>query len=77
MTRVALSRCALQQRNSLLRAIREETAGRAELHFWDAAFLDSGGALVEERPFPVDLIPKLVLVLVLKTGKVKSSNRLF
>ena len=40
---------ALQQRNSLLRAIREETAGRAELRFWDAAFLDSGGALVEER----------------------------
>jgi DNA replication and repair protein RecF len=40
---------ALQQRNSLLRAIREESAGRAELRFWDAAFLDSGGALVEER----------------------------
>ena len=39
----------LQQRNSLLRAIREETAGRAELRFWDAAFLDSGGMLVEER----------------------------
>jgi len=40
---------ALQQRNSLLRAIREEQAGRDELRFWDGAFLDAGGALVEER----------------------------
>ncbi len=39
----------LQQRNSLLRAIREEQAGRDELRFWDAAFLDSGGAIVAER----------------------------
>lgn len=39
----------LQQRNSLLRAIREEGATRAELRFWDGAFLDAGGAIVEER----------------------------
>jgi DNA replication and repair protein RecF len=39
----------LQQRNSLLRAIREEQAGRDELRFWDAAFLDAGAALVTER----------------------------
>ena len=39
----------LQQRNSLLRAIREEQAGRDELHFWDASFLDAGGAIVAER----------------------------
>jgi len=39
----------LQQRNSLLRAIREEQAGRDELRFWDAAFLDAGGAIVAER----------------------------
>ena len=39
----------LQQRNSLLRAIREEGAGRDELRFWDTAFLDSGGAIVAER----------------------------
>ncbi len=39
----------LQQRNSLLRAIREEGASRAELHFWDTAFLDAGGAIVAER----------------------------
>src|SRR5258706_8898064 len=39
----------LQQRNSLLRAIREEQAGRDELRFWDASFLDSGGAIVAER----------------------------
>lgn len=39
----------LQQRNGLLRAIREETATRAELRYWDGAFLDAAGALVEER----------------------------
>ncbi|HEY7132130.1 MAG TPA: DNA replication/repair protein RecF [Candidatus Limnocylindrales bacterium] len=39
----------LQQRNSLLRAIREEQASRDELRFWDATFLDAGGAIVAER----------------------------
>ncbi|MFL5674594.1 MAG: DNA replication/repair protein RecF [Chloroflexota bacterium] len=39
----------LQQRNSLLRAIREEGASRDELRFWDGSFLDAGGAIVEER----------------------------
>jgi DNA replication and repair protein RecF len=39
----------LQQRNSLLRAIREEGASRAELRFWDGAFLDAGSAIVAER----------------------------
>jgi DNA replication and repair protein RecF len=39
----------LQQRNSLLRAIREEQAGRDELRFWDGSFLDAGGAIVRER----------------------------
>jgi DNA replication and repair protein RecF len=39
----------LQQRNSLLRAIREEQAGRDELRFWDGSFLDAGGAIVAER----------------------------
>ncbi|HEX3427341.1 MAG TPA: DNA replication/repair protein RecF [Candidatus Limnocylindrales bacterium] len=39
----------LQQRNSLLRAIREEQAGRDELRFWDESFLDAGGAIVSER----------------------------
>jgi DNA replication and repair protein RecF len=39
----------LQQRNSLLRAIREEGASRDELRFWDGAFLDAGGAIVAER----------------------------
>jgi DNA replication and repair protein RecF len=40
---------ALQQRNSLLRAIREEQASRDELRLWDAPFLDAGGAVVGER----------------------------
>src|SRR6185295_16729729 len=39
----------LQQRNSLLRAIREEQATRAELRFWDDSFLESGAAIVEAR----------------------------
>jgi DNA replication and repair protein RecF len=39
----------LQQRNSLLRAIREEGASRDELRFWDGAFLDAGSAIVAER----------------------------
>jgi DNA replication and repair protein RecF len=40
---------ALQQRNGLLRAIREETASRDELRYWDRPFLDSGGAVVAAR----------------------------
>jgi DNA replication and repair protein RecF len=40
---------ALQQRNSLLRAIREEQASRDELRYWDSVLLDSGGAIVAER----------------------------
>ena len=40
---------ALQQRNSLLRAIREEQASRDQLRFWDAAVLDSGAAVVTAR----------------------------
>jgi len=40
---------ALQQRNSLLRAIREEEADRGQLRFWDETFLEAGGAIVAER----------------------------
>lgn len=40
---------ALQQRNGLLRAIREEQASRQELRFWDETLLDAGGAVVAER----------------------------
>jgi DNA replication and repair protein RecF len=40
---------ALQQRNGLLRAIRDETAGRDELRYWDQPFLDAGGAIVAAR----------------------------
>jgi DNA replication and repair protein RecF len=39
----------LQQRNSLLRAIREETATRDQLRFWDDTFLDTAGRVVEAR----------------------------
>jgi DNA replication and repair protein RecF len=40
---------ALAQRNSLLRAIREEQADRAELRYWDNPMLDAGAAVVSER----------------------------
>jgi DNA replication and repair protein RecF len=40
---------ALQQRNGLLRAIRDETASRDELRYWDQPFLDAGGAVVAAR----------------------------
>jgi len=40
---------ALQQRNGLLRAIREETAERSELRYWDRPFLDAGGEVVALR----------------------------
>jgi len=40
---------ALQQRNGLLRAIREEQAGRDELRFWNETLVESGGAIVAER----------------------------
>jgi DNA replication and repair protein RecF len=40
---------ALQQRNGLLRAIREEQATRDELRFWDQTLLESGAAVREER----------------------------
>lgn len=40
---------ALQQRNSLLRAIRDETASRDDLRLWDQPFLDSGAEIVAFR----------------------------
>ena len=40
---------ALQQRNGLLRAIREEQATRDQLRFWDTTLLDAGGAIVAEE----------------------------
>jgi DNA replication and repair protein RecF len=40
---------ALQQRNSLLRAIREEQASRDQLRMWDAPLLETGAAIVTER----------------------------
>jgi DNA replication and repair protein RecF len=39
----------LQQRNGLLRQIREEQASRDELRFWDATLLDAGAAVREKR----------------------------
>lgn len=40
---------ALQQRNGLLRAIREEAADRADLRYWDRPFLDAGSEVVTAR----------------------------
>jgi DNA replication and repair protein RecF len=46
----------LQQRNSLLRAIREEQATRDQLRFWDDTFLDTGGRVVAARLALLDQI---------------------
>jgi DNA replication and repair protein RecF len=40
---------ALAQRNSLLRAIREERASRDQLPFWDARLLEAGTAILLAR----------------------------
>jgi DNA replication and repair protein RecF len=40
---------ALAQRNALLRAIREEQAGRTDLPPWDAAVLDAGATILAAR----------------------------
>ena len=40
---------ALQQRNGLLRAIRDDAASRDDLRYWDRPFLDAGGAVVAAR----------------------------
>lgn len=40
---------ALQQRNSLLRLIREETADRDQLRYWDEPFLAAGAEIVAGR----------------------------
>jgi DNA replication and repair protein RecF len=47
---------ALQQRNGLLRLIREEQATRDQLRFWDATFLESGSAVVAERLRTLDAL---------------------
>jgi DNA replication and repair protein RecF len=47
---------ALQQRNGLLRQIREEQASRAELRFWDATLLDAGAGVREERARLLDAL---------------------
>jgi DNA replication and repair protein RecF len=47
---------ALQQRNSLLRAIREETAGREELRYWDETLIEAGAAIVAERLRLLDVL---------------------
>ena len=39
----------LQQRNSLLRQIREEGATRDQLRFWDESFIETGGQVVAAR----------------------------
>ena len=47
---------ALQQRNSLLRAIREGEADRSELRYWDEPLLVAGSALVAARLSTLELL---------------------
>jgi DNA replication and repair protein RecF len=46
---LATYRRALEQRNGLLRSIREQRSSRDELRFWDTTLLDAGAAIVTER----------------------------
>jgi DNA replication and repair protein RecF len=46
---------ALQQRNSLLRAIREGEAERDQLRYWDEPLLSAGAAIVSARLRVLDL----------------------
>ncbi len=46
---LALYARTLQQRNGLLRRIREEQASRDELRFWDATLVEAGAAVRDER----------------------------
>jgi DNA replication and repair protein RecF len=47
---------ALQQRNSLLRAIREGEADRDQLRLWDEPFLAAGSAIVTSRLRLLDVL---------------------
>ena len=47
---------ALTQRNNLLRRIREEQAGRDELHYWDAVVTGEGGRIVRWRREALDAL---------------------
>ena len=47
---------ALQQRNSLLRAIREGEADRSQLRYWDEPLLASGAAIVTARLSLLELL---------------------
>jgi DNA replication and repair protein RecF len=47
---------ALQQRNSLLRAIREGEADRSQLRYWDEPLVASGAALVAARLSMLELL---------------------
>jgi DNA replication and repair protein RecF len=51
---------ALQQRNGLLRAIREGLAGSDQLAYWDELLINEGGTLVAQR---LDLLEELAAPL--------------
>ena len=47
---------ALRQRNSLLKSIREGTAGRDQLRYWDEVLTASGGEVIEGRLDALDAL---------------------
>lgn len=63
---------ALQQRNGLLRAIRDETAARDELRYWDQPFLDAGGAVVAAR---LRLLDRAAAPLAAAHGEIAPEER--
>jgi len=64
---------AVQQRNGLLRAIAEGSAGRAELAFWDRVLVDEGGEIVRLR---LELLDRLGGPLAVAHGEIAPSEGL-
>jgi DNA replication and repair protein RecF len=58
---------ALQQRNGLLRRIRDGEAGLDQLPYWDAIVIEEGGAIVAER---LALLDELAPVLAASHGEI-------
>lgn len=63
---------ALQQRNGLLRTIREEQASRADLRYWDRPLLDAGASVVRLR---LDVLEELAGPLATAHAEIAPEER--
>ena len=58
---------SLRQRNSLLKSIREGTAGRDQLRYWDEVLIASGGEVIDAR---LDALDALAAALAAAHGEI-------